>query len=78
VTNYPPPPPSPPPGAPAKDQRRYDLEIALGSKALPAGQITQPIAGYLYFPKPTTRHKGDPYDLALYLPGESAAHLILK
>ena len=77
VTNYPPPPP-PPPGAPAKDQQRYDLEIALGSKALPAGLIVQPVAGYLYFPKPTTRHRGDPYDLALYLPGESAAHLILK
>lgn len=77
VTNYPPPPP-PPPGAPAKDQRRYDLEMALGAKALPAGQITQPVAGYLYFPKPIVRHKGDPYDLALYLPGESAAHLLLK
>ena len=79
VTNYPPPPPPPPPpGAPPKDQRRYELEMALAAKALPAGQITQPVAGYLYFPKPPARHKGEPYDLALYLPGEPAAHLMLK
>jgi hypothetical protein len=65
VTNYPPPQPSPS-SAPSKDQRRDELQIALQDKGLPEGRIVAPVAGYLYFPKPSARHKIDTYELAWY------------
>lgn len=71
-----PPIPPPPPG-PSKDQVRDDLETLLSAKALPAGQTAQPVAGYLYFPKPTARHKSDSYELAWYGP-DATAKLVLK
>jgi len=65
VTNYPTPAP-PPSSSPSKDQRRDELQIALQDKALPEGRIAAPVAGYLYFPKPASRHKIDNYELAWY------------
>ena len=71
-----PPIPPPPPG-PSKDQVRDDLETLLSTKSLPAGQAAQPIAGYLYFPKPAARHKSGAYELAWYGP-DASAKLLLK
>jgi hypothetical protein len=65
VTNYPPP-AAPPSSSSSKDQRRDELQIALQDKALPEGRVAAPVAGYLYFPKPSSRHKIDTYELAWY------------
>jgi hypothetical protein len=72
-----------PPGAPppsgnpqSKDQARDELEARLAAKALPAGRLTQPVAGYLYFPKPNDKRKADRYELTWY--GDETARLVLK
>jgi len=68
VGNYPSPPP-PPPNTAAKDRTRGQLEQSLADKQLPAGRITQPVAGYLYFPKPNGRTRKDGFQLTWF--GES-------
>lgn len=73
----PPIPPPPPSTSKSKDQVRDDLETLLSAKALPPGQTVQPIAGYLYFPKPAARHKSDSYELAWYGP-DGTVKVILK
>jgi hypothetical protein len=62
VGNYPSPPP-PPPNIAAKDQARASLDGWLAAKQLPTGRITHPVAGYLYFPKPTGHGRKDGYQL---------------
>ena len=70
-------PPPPSGSSKSKEQIRDDLEILLSDKALPAGRIAQPVAGYLYFPKPDSRRKADSYELAWFGP-DGTARLVLK
>jgi hypothetical protein len=62
VTSYPDAPP--PPNAGAKAAARKRLDQSLASKQLPTGRITQPVAGYLYFPKPSGRARKDGFELS--------------
>ncbi|HLM97863.1 MAG TPA: hypothetical protein VK335_01185 [Bryobacteraceae bacterium] len=59
VTNDPPPdaPPPPPPYDP------YVVEARAREKALPEGQTSQAVAGYLYFSRPTNKHKNAALEL---------------
>lgn len=54
----------PPPSAGAKAAARKRLDESLTSRQLPAGRITQPVAGYLYFPKPPGRVHKDSLQLS--------------
>jgi hypothetical protein len=57
--------PPPPPGV-----RAYERDTVvrdLSDKAFPEGPVTEPTAGYLYFPKPAKKAKG-PFDLTWYAP----------
>lgn len=63
VGDYPGAPP-PPPNAAAKAAARKRLTAALAGKQLPAGRITEPVAGYLYFPKPSGRSRKDGFQLS--------------
>lgn len=72
----PPVPPPPPPSSRTKDQARDELEGLLVSRALPAGLITQPVAGYLYFPKPAGKRKVDHYELSWF--GAETVRLAVK
>jgi len=56
--------PQPPPNAGAKAAARKRLGQSLTSSQLPAGRITQPVAGYLYFPKPPGRARKDGFELS--------------
>jgi hypothetical protein len=69
-------PPPPPGSSKPKDQIRDELEMRLSAQALPAGRIAQPIAGYLYFPKPANLHKSDRFELAWFGP-DGTAQLVL-
>ncbi|MGA2185741.1 MAG: hypothetical protein ABSH47_22210 [Bryobacteraceae bacterium] len=57
--------PPPPPGAVAYE--RDTMAQELSDKAFPEGTVTEPVAGYLYFPKPSKKAKG-PFDLTWYAP----------
>lgn len=46
----------PPPPA-TRERNRSTMETELTDKGLPEGQITGPVAGYLYFPIPSNRKK---------------------
>lgn len=60
----------PPPGSSPYD--RQILEAQLAQKALPSGQFTTPVAGYLYFPASRAKKKSDgTYELS-YLGDPSA------
>jgi hypothetical protein len=61
--------PPPPPNTAAKDRTRGQLDQSLAEKQLPTGRITQPVAGYLYFPKPNGRTRKDGFQLTWF--GES-------
>jgi hypothetical protein len=61
--------PPPPPNTAAKDRTRNQLEQSLTEKQLPTGRITQPVAGYLYFPKPNGRTRNNGFELTWF--GES-------
>jgi hypothetical protein len=63
VGDYPDVPP-PPPNAGAKAAARDRLKQALTSKQLPTGLITRPVAGYLYFPKPSGHGRKDGFQLS--------------
>lgn len=63
VGDYPGAPP-PPPNAAAKAAARNRLKQALTAKQLPACRITEPVAGYLYFPKPSGRSRKDGFQLS--------------
>ena len=39
----------------------------LSDKAFPEGTVTEPVAGCLYFPKPSKKAKG-PFELTWYAP----------
>jgi len=43
------------------------MEVGLKERALPEGQAREPIAGYLYFPKPEVKKKSS-LDLTWYGP----------
>jgi hypothetical protein len=58
-----------------KDQARNNLEAALNGKALPAGKVTGPTAGYLYFPK--AGKKAAKYELTYY-GADGTTKLVLK
>jgi hypothetical protein len=61
--------PAPPPPAPADDP--YAIEARLRNMALPGGRADRPVAGYLYFPKASSkRPKGNAYGLEYSLNGE--------
>lgn len=65
----------PPPPSDKKDQARNALEALLSGKALPAGRVTGPIAGYLYFPK--LARKATKYELTYYGP-DAPTKLVVK
>jgi hypothetical protein len=50
-----------PPRPPSTDPR--DVEANLRAKALPEGPAVRPVAGYLYFPLPSKKHKSGPLEL---------------
>jgi hypothetical protein len=56
-----------PPGSSDADHRTMETELT--EKALPEGAITQPVAGYLYFPFPG-KQKNVAYDLEYRYQGE--------
>jgi hypothetical protein len=58
-------PPPPPPGAKHPDS--LSTQVDLEERALPEGQAHEPIAGYLYFPKPELKKKSS-LDLTWYGP----------
>jgi hypothetical protein len=45
---------------------RDQLDESLASRQLPTGRITQPVAGYLYFPKPSGRARKDGFQLSWF------------
>jgi hypothetical protein len=57
--NYPPPPPDLDPAA---------VRQMLDQFALPEGKVAEPVAGYLYFPKPAALKKKETYTLTWYGP----------
>ena len=65
VSNYPDQPPAPP-NTVTKDASRDQVEQALTAKQLPTGHITQPVAGYLYFPKPSGHARKDGFHLSWF------------
>jgi hypothetical protein len=65
VSNYPDPQPAPPTTV-VKDASRDRVEQSLTAKQLPVGRITQPVAGYLYFPKPSGRTRKDGFHLSWF------------
>jgi hypothetical protein len=56
--------PAPPNGKAPKDNAAFRQELE--EKALPEGKTSQPVAGYLYFPKPTSKQKDANYQLSWY------------
>ena len=56
----------PPPGPAATNRDRATMEQELEDKALPEGKTTAPVAGYLYFPKPSGKDKNTAYELTFY------------
>jgi hypothetical protein len=55
------PPPDAPPPPPPYDP--YAAEARVREKALPEGQTSQPVAGYLYFSRPAKNHKNAALEL---------------
>ena len=57
----------PQPSGPAStDHDRFAMQQELENKALPESQTSQPVAGYLYFPKPSGKGKNASYELTWY------------
>lgn len=56
----------PVPGPTTADRDRATMQQELEDKALPAGKITTPVAGYLYFPKPARKVKNPAPELTYY------------
>lgn len=52
-----------PPRPGASPQDRMTLEQELAEKALPAGNVTSPVAGYLYFPASSLKKSNGSYQL---------------
>jgi hypothetical protein len=57
--------PPPPPGSKHPDS--LSTQVDLEERALPEGQVHEPVAGYLYFPKPDLKKKSS-LDLTWYGP----------
>jgi len=55
----------PPPGPAATDRDRNTMQQELEDKSLPEGKTAQPVAGYLYFPKPAAKARNS-YELTYY------------
>jgi hypothetical protein len=55
---------APPHGSTDRDQ--YLTQRELEDKALPAGKMTQPVAGYLYFPKSGAKNRNAMFELDWY------------
>lgn len=58
--------PAAPPPATATYPDPYAMERELADKALPDGKTSTPVAGYLYFPKPSGKGKSTSAELAYY------------
>ncbi len=65
----------PRPDYPGRD--RITMEQELTDKALPEGKVDRAVAGYVYFPKPSTKQKNPAYEL-LYYGAESKLRIPLK
>ena len=63
--NYLPPPSQAPPPRGARPDRTT-LKQELEDKELPTGRTTEPVAGYLYFPKSSTKQKNPEHELIWY------------
>jgi hypothetical protein len=55
--------PAPPADAPSAERKRAQIEQELWEKSLPDGATTKPVAGYLYFPKPSAKAKNSAWVL---------------
>jgi hypothetical protein len=66
--------PSAPPRPASTDRDRTTMRQELEDKALPEGKTAQPVAGYLYFPSPTGKHKNAMYDIT-YIGANGKARL---
>jgi hypothetical protein len=55
--------PAPPADAPSAERKRAQIEQELWEKSLPDGGTTKPVAGYLYFPKPSAKAKSSAWIL---------------
>jgi hypothetical protein len=49
--------PNPPAAEPVPESTRQHIEQDLWEKSLPDGKTGKPVAGYLYFPKPSGKPK---------------------
>ncbi len=58
-----------PPGPASTDRDRVTMQQELEDKGLPEGRTSRAVAGYLYFPKLSTKDKNGAYELAYYGPG---------
>lgn len=58
------PPPDPHPAS--TDRDRLTMQQELDDKALPEGKATQPVAGYLYFPRPAGKQRNALYEITYY------------
>jgi hypothetical protein len=61
--------PGPDPGQKRPPKDRAGLQKELEDKALPEGRTSQPVAGYLYFQRPSTKEKNPTYQLTWYRVG---------
>lgn len=59
------------------DQDRRTMALELEEKQLPEGPATKPLAGYLYFPFPSSKQKNVAYELEYDGPA-GRMHLLLK
>jgi hypothetical protein len=57
---------SAPPRPASTDRDHATMEQELADKALPEGNTTRTVAGYLYFPKPTAKQKNAAFEITWY------------
>ena len=68
--------PAPPIPQSSPRQKRQAVSQELWSKSLPDGKTSQPVAGYLYFPKPHGKAKDAAWELR-YEPASGRTKLVL-
>ena len=69
--------PAPPVNTTTPTQKRQAISQELWSKSLPDGKTAQPVAGYLYFPKPSGKARNASWELR-YEPPTGRTKLVLR